>query len=285
MKNKPFSISQSMALAIVLFVASVSYHPARAVVFPVLTEARITSCKSDPINGPCSAQVLYAGNVSMLEIGVPTTKPLPDVKLDTLGIHCHGPAGGSLGPFKVCKWQGRGAVHSPVMSNCELQSTSGDDWTIKDPAGCSFAKTWGPHIGAGPGGECAVFGQKINDDTVLTPFGIIDAVTAANAGSTFCIKPLPPASRCEVNLSPTLSHGEVRPNSTSSATIHGTTDCGYSPKVTIIGGSDLELAPGIKTHLDVTAAKNEIMVSSEMTTYGAMPGQYEGNAIIVVNPH
>ncbi|MBD8107916.1 hypothetical protein [Erwinia persicina] len=88
-----------------------------------------------------------------------------------------------------------------------------------------------------------------------------------------------------MNLSPTLSHGNVLPNSTSSVTIRGTIDCGSTPKVTIVGGGDLELAPGIKTHLDAAAVtEKEIVVSSEMTTYGAMPGQYEGNAIIVVDP-
>ncbi len=283
MKNKTLSLSQSMALAIVLLVASVSYHPARAIMFPVLTEARITTCKPSPVNGPCSDQVFYAGKVSMLEIGVPTTKPLPDVKFKSLGIHCAGPAGGSLGPFRDCSWETSG--HSPHMSKCELRSTAGDDWTLKNPASCTFLSSWGVHQGAGPGGECVVFGQQIDRGNALTPFGIINAITAANAGSSFCIKPLPPTVHCEVNLSPTLSHGNVLPNSTSSVTIRGTIDCGSTPKVTIVGGGDLELAPGIKTHLDAAAVtEKEIVVSSEMTTYGAMPGQYEGNAIIVVDP-
>lgn len=254
-----------------------------AVLFPVITEARITACDDwDGAGPPCSVSVKYAGHVSMLEIGQPGTPPLGGFPLLALGVHCQSGWAGVY-PFSSCYWESTG--HAPTMTGCRLEADGWGGWTIERPASCRFSQTWGPHTGAGPGGECVVFGQKISLDTAQTPYGLLDATTVANSGSRFCIKPTPPAVRCEVNLSPTIDHGELPPDGADTATVKGTMDCGSTPTVTIVGANEVELAPGVTTRIHAVATSmNEITVSSEMMINGATPGVYHANVIIVVSP-
>lgn len=257
--------------------------PARAVLFPVMTEISITSCSTSTPGGgsvPCAAYVNYAGHTAILDIGQPTNAPLPLLKLDSLGIHCQ--SGDRQTGFSKCNWN-KPAIHSPHMSDCTLKGDG--TWSLVDPSACVFSTTWGAHNGAGPGAECVVYGQYVSLTTVNTPNGAIDATQAANSGNRNCAKPLPPNTPCTVQLVGDMHHGVMQPHGQNRVTARGSLDCGATPSVILIGPSELPLAEGVTTHITVsTPSQNEIVVTSDMTTVGAHPGTYSANAVIAVSP-
>ncbi|CAI0864154.1 Uncharacterised protein [Serratia quinivorans] len=266
------------------------FHPfsnAGAVMFPVLTEARITSCSDSRPPGairPCSTDVYYSGHVAMLDIGMPVIAPLPGKPLVSLGVHCG--LGGNGAPYTYCEWDlwaHHNPGHSPQMTGCKLLGDG--TWTIENPSSCSFSSTWGPHIGAGPGGECAVFGQYAPGAPAHTPYGLLDATQVANAGNRFCVKSLPPHVDCTVQLDSTLAHGVQQTNGQHTVSARGHVRCGSSPTVALVGPSELALGDGVTTRLSVsTPSQNEIVVTSDMTIVGGRPGTYSANAVVVVSP-
>lgn len=257
----------------------------RAIVFPTLISAQITSCE-DGSKGPCSQYVEYSGTVAMIEIGIPQTKAVEGLPLAPFGIHCDD--GFPPGNFTGCIWAPT-RDHSPSMSNCNLAHPNTGDWTIANPERCSFGSTWGKHTGAQPGGECVMFGQgnmsSAGTPTITTPTGVYDATVAANAGNRFCIKAQPPELVCEMSIPPEIDHGEMPINGQDVVTITGSVNCGGSPVATIVGGGNLNLAKGVSTQVQAAITQTgQLVVTSNLTILGAEPGAYSSNVIIVVSP-
>ncbi|MES3574238.1 hypothetical protein [Enterobacter cloacae] len=120
-----------------------------------------------------------------------------------------------------------------------------------------------------------------------TPMGAMDATTAANSGNRFCVKPLPPATKCDLQLNDTiLDHGVLTPNASSTASVTGVIDCGRKPVVEFVGGADYTIAPGVNGALNanVDTTLNKITINSRVTTVNASGGDYSASKVITVSP-
>lgn len=266
-------------LSLLLYFAAPT--PARAILWPTVTEARITQCQGSS-EGPCSSGVMYAGRVGMVEQGEPSVPYRPtDSILKFVGIHCS--FGGNGKPFTMCAWE-ENSAHRPSMSaGCRFADTF--HWDIDDVTQCSFGSSWGFHNGAGPGAECAMAGVMQGGE-LHTPWGNLNAGIVANTGARNCVQPPAPEESCSVGPLRDLQHGTLGPNASDQITIYTDVSCGSSPNVTIKGGNRLVLGPGVSTWVSVGLVPGpRLMVRSDLTITGAKPGAYSGNAIIIVSPN
>lgn len=260
-----------------------------AITWPMIDRVVITSCNDSP-EFSCASDVYYSGSGSVLRQINDVMPPPPRLKYATniypWGIHCG--KGKRESSFTSCEWTL--INHSPVLiSACW---TAGDgSWTLDRGVTCATGTTWGSHSGAGPGAECVVFGLAPSPGAtsvsrIETPMGILDAHQVANSGNSFCVKPLPPSTRCELNLGgSTLAHGVVGTHASSMVSLSGSVDCGGAPSITFVGGNVLILGTGVKTRLSaVMVNRNTITIRSELTTSGAEPRSYQASTILVVSP-
>lgn len=257
-------------------------HTAEAVRFPVMTNVEITACQSSWVE--CSSKVYYSGTSDIFDIGVPTARPTVGVtKVEAVGVHCSWGDAASGVPFSNCTWATSG--HAPSTTNCNI--VAGSNWVLTADSTCNISAVWGTHSGAGPGGECVVFGIRLSTTAVLTPQGILDPLTAANAGNSICIKPLPPSTVCEVYLPLVIDHGTIVPGTRDTTYIDGLVNCGESPAVSVVGLTDLTLAPGISTKISTSmSSKTDLRIQSDMNvTSSAVPGDYSASIIVAVSPY
>lgn len=261
-------------------------YDAHAVRWPSISEPMITSCWDNT----CTSSVEYkhSGTV-FLELPELIKPPRSNViqEVRAYGIHCErgSKLPGREEPFSGCSWSAASGLHSPPTRKCALQSD--DSWEFyKGLDECITDLTWGAHTGAGPGGECVLFGIY-KSGLLYTPMGIIDAITAANSGSNFCVKPLPPQTKCDFELHDTvLDHGVLNPDSFSTATVTGYIECGDKPVIDVVGGKNYIIAPGINGELkaDVDVNSKKIIINSRVTTANAKGGNYTVSKVIVVSP-
>ncbi|MEG4678886.1 hypothetical protein UXO62_01415 [Enterobacter cloacae] len=262
-------------------------YDAHAILWPSISDPAITGCSDQ--NYGCANSVFYkhSGTV-MLEqpvlINPPNTSSLT---IRAYGIHCQtgSKMPGFEAPFGGCGWDiSTRNTHAPVTGNCTLSSAG--SWELKASSTCATDLTWGGHGGAGPGGECVMFGIMVGS-VLYTPMGTMDALTAANSGNRFCVKPLPPATKCELQLNDTiLDHGVLPPAGSSTANVTGSIECGQKPVVEFVGGADFTIAPGVNAALNanVDTTLNKITINSRVTTVNASGGNYSASKVITVSP-
>lgn len=282
--NSAASVAVSLSL---LLVAS---YPARAVLHPELVNPRIVECKKSS-NYECGSVSKYGSDGTMLVDVQPAVTPNPRYSkvVVAYGMHCDRGDGLTGVPFTGCTWVSPSdprTQHAPVVSNCSLKST--DSWELSPGSTCDTPSIWGGHVGAGPGGECVVFAQKgqSSGPALHTIRGVISAVTAANAGSVFCQKMLPPNVQCDIDLPSVIDHGSVAPTSASSVQIQGRVDCGSNPVITIVGGERVVIAAGITTRLTHTiTGDGALRIASELVAVNGVPGSHQASVIIRVSPY
>lgn len=272
-----------------LLAAALTLAPGRApaMLWPVVTDVRITDCKDGVVggagDGPCSVWVYYTGVVQFLEMGRPTEpEPAPGrPRTGFVGLHCN--YGRFPGQFSGCMWKDYGdQLHAPQSNNCDLL---GNTWTSGINPQCTFGTTWGGHTGAGPGAECAIFGIKLSQEVVATPFGRYSATAVANSGSGTCVKSLPPDVTCTTGVLPEITHGTLQPDAQDTLTVSVPIQCGADPVVTIVGDPELHLADGLVSRLTAkTEGSTSVNVTSSLTAHGAPPGTYQGASILVISP-
>ncbi|MGQ8776658.1 hypothetical protein ACUTQ5_20135 [Serratia sp. NA_112.1] len=125
--------------------------------------------------------------------------------------------------------------------------------------------------------------------TLSTPLGDRDALTVANAGNSFCVKPLAPSVTCAINLPSEIDHGVISEGEAgfSRRFIDGAVDCGGNPVVAVIGRSDIELATGVSVKVSASMiSRNQVRVQSDMDIKSnAAPGEYSASVVIAVSPY
>lgn len=258
-----------------------------AVLHPVLVDPIIYYCRAGA-EGPCSADVRYSSQGSQLMDLVPAVPPLVGggTHLIPWGIHCT--YGNSVigVPFSECRFLKPEMDHSPNMGTCRLRDET--SWDLTPASDCVTTSPWGPHTGAGPGGECVLFAQmfQAGGGSLHTIYGVVTADQAANAGSRFCQKALPPDVVCSVDLPPTIDHGVVAPNSSSVVYVDGRVDCGGKPRVSIVGGEVVPVGPGLTTTLSAdVAGANALRITSSLRAVNARPGPHHTSVIVRVSPY
>lgn len=262
-------------------------YDAQAIRWPSLSDPEITSCSNQ--NTTCAGSVYYKHSGTVFLDQPELIKP-PNVtsrNIRAYGIHCE--SGSKLPgyerPFSSCHWDVTSvSTHAPVTRDCTRESTA--SWELSPSSTCTTNLTWGGHSGAGPGGECVLFGIMVGG-MLHTPMGAMDAHTAANSGNRFCVKPLPPATKCDIQLNDTvLDHGVLTPNASSTASVSGVIECGQKPVVEFVGGADFMVAPGVNASLNanVETTSNKIIVNSRLTTANASGGDYSVSKVITVSP-
>lgn len=268
----------------ILLVMGMWAYDAQALRWPGLSDPIITECANQ-----CRQSVYYKHNGTVFLEQPELIKP-PSVSFITIqayGIHCEYGSNlpGFESPFTNCRWDTQSRdTHAPVTYNCTRVSTT--SWDLSTSSTCGTNLNWGGHSGAGPGGECVLFGIMVGG-ILHTPMGVMDARTAANSGNRFCVKPLPPATKCDLQLNDTiLDHGVLTPNGSSTASVTGIIDCGQKPVVEFVGGADFIIAPGINAALNanVDTTSNKISVNSRLTTTNAIGGDYSVSKVITVSP-
>ncbi|CAI1515741.1 Uncharacterised protein [Serratia marcescens] len=222
------------------------------------------------------------GTAGILALGRPAIpKPTSAQETAWWGIHCQH---GSLSEgFSSCSWT---HDHGPSYSyNCQYRKPTSESWGLQ--AECRVPETWNytGHGGAAPGGECSVFGSRLDRDTVYTPWGALNATAVANSGSPVCVKPAPPTIPCSVGAVGELDHGNHGPNGTGTVFQTATVQCGPRPKIEIIGGGEVDLAAGVSSN--VTAAMSNpttLRIESRISIHSGAPGRYSASKIVVVSP-
>ncbi len=261
------------------------------VLWPTIPHIEIVSCK-DGDNGPCSTQVMYEASptqfVRLPENVGPTGQYL---KVIAYGVHCR--AGSKPGQFNYCQWLPQGGYgHSPTQtSECRLSSPT--SWKLTENSTCMVSsKRYGAHTGAGPGSECVVFGLDSYPvpAAIQTPIGPLTAAQVANGGDTYCIKPLPPAARCDLVIidDGVLDHGIVAPDSTSKRSTTLYMNCGDSPKFSLqgINGNKVTLGTGVTANITTSIVnKSQATLTSVLTTTNAQPGNYRATFVLIVSPN
>lgn len=263
-------------------VLSLPWAACYAVSWPQVTNPRITQCETGI--SPCSSLVYYAHDGTSFADVQPVIPAPRTGQVLAYGVHCDA---GSRIPgheqgFSGCDWA-MPSMHAPIVSSCSVSDVR--TWRLS-PSACNSTTIWGGHIGAGPGGECVLFG--ILDNGILyTPHGVISASEAANGGNRFCVKPLPPSVQCELRLNDTvLDHGVMAPSATSEVSVQGTVDCGLKPVVEVVGGTDLPLGPGVSAIINTSVDNDSrtLRVRSQLTTVNAKAQEYSGSRVITVSP-
>ncbi|MEM5491150.1 hypothetical protein [Enterobacter cloacae] len=262
---------------------------AHAIRWPSISDPVITLC--DNPNTACNSNVWYRHNGTVFleqpEIAKP---PNTQLYIKAYGIHCDygSKLPGYESAFGRCSWDGS-TTHAPSTNTNKCMLESSSRWDLTNASSCTTGLTWGGHGGAGPGGECVLFGILVGGIGGLlhTPMGAMDATTAANSGNRFCVKPLPPATKCDLQLNDTiLDHGVLTPNASSTASVTGVIDCGRKPVVEFVGGADYTIAPGVNGALNanVDTTLNKITINSRVTTVNASGGDYSASKVITVSP-
>lgn len=247
-----------------------------------MTSATITSCQTSS----CINVVFYAGTAELVDIGTPVGPPPSTGRLSIAAVGVHCTSGGNGQPFTGCGWTGEGDIsHAPTTSNCTLSSTTG--WDLTANSTCNISSTWGAHGGAGPGGECVMFGQQINSRSLSTPWGVLDPEVVANSGNRFCIKPLPPATVCSVILPTVIDHGILQPGTAAVKSIDGVVDCGLDPVVSVVGLTEVTMGPGVVTNITpVMVSSTAMRIQSALTVApSALAGEYSASVIVAVSPY
>ncbi|MEI9743862.1 MULTISPECIES: hypothetical protein [Enterobacter cloacae complex] len=268
-----------------IFIVGMLAYDAHAIRWPSLSEPIISSCNT---NSGCNNPVYYKHSGTVFLEQPELIKP-PNAASQTIrayGVHCnHGSRlPGYEQPFSGCHWDPRAGRHAPSTSNCTIDSI--ERWDLTYNSTCTTGLTWGEHGGAGPGGECVLFGILVGE-LLHTPMGIVEATTAANSGNRFCVKPLPPATKCELRMNDTiLGHGVLAPNGSSTSSVTGVIECGQKPVVEFVGGADFMIAPGVNAALNasVDASTNMITINSKVATVNARGGNYSVSKVITVSP-
>lgn len=259
-------------------------YDAHAIRWPSVSEPAITGCYNP--NSGCSTNVSYNHNGTVFLEQPELIKP-PSGKtliVRAYGVHCDigSKLPGYESTFQRCSWDS--ANHSPTTTNCSRISDT--SWELTPSSTCTTSLTWGTHSGAGPGGECVLFGTMVGL-VLYTPMGIMYAEQVANNGNRFCVKPLPPATKCDLQLNDTiLDHGMLPPDGSSTASVTGSIECGQKPVVEFVGGADFTIAPGVNGSLNanVDATLNKVTINSRVTTVNASGGNYSASKVITVSP-
>lgn len=274
---------------VLILLSAMSIWPACGEIlkWPRVTNPKITSCNHQD-GGLCNANVNYAHSGTGFDYGEPQMpKPtMTAIKIKPYGIHCD--FGSSIPGYETafsnCRWNNSYGVHSPALEGT-CQTLAGGSWELTQDSTCATSATWAGHNGAGPGGECVLFGY-LSGGVVYTPYGVISALSAANDGNRICQKPLPPNVPCNITLpSPLLDHGVMAPTSNSVRTINGTVECGPKPKISFVGGDELSLGVGIRTKLEAKITNGKFLeISSDLTTINAAAGDHYASTVLVVSP-
>lgn len=262
-------------------------YDVQAIRWPSISDPEIVSCRN--ANTTCESLVDYkhSGTVFLEQPELIKPPNVTSLNIRAYGIHCTygSKLPGYESPFRECGWDKSTVMgHAPDTRNCTRESTA--SWELSPSSACTTSLTWGGHSGAGPGGECVLFGIMVGN-MLHTPMGEMDATTVANSGNRFCVKPLPPATKCDLQLNDTvLDHGVLPPNGSSTASVTGVIECGQKPVVEFVGGADFMIAPGVNASLDanVDTASNKIKINSRLTTASASGGDYSVSKVITVSP-
>ncbi|CAI1529928.1 Uncharacterised protein [Serratia fonticola] len=255
---------------------------------PVVLNPRITACKDTTAQGPCSRDVAYAiDGTTLSETPATTTPDKTQSKVLTLyGMHCDLGSRLTNTPFSKCFFT-NALDHTPGVTNCNLIST--DTWELTPASTCApRSTTWGYHHGAGPGGECLVIAQDwLNVAYELhTIHGLISADTAANSGSTFCQKFVPPDVPCEILLPGEIDHGIIPTDMVDMKTVTGGVKCGPKPVLSVVGGSKVTIAPGLTTDLSFDISEGGIFrATSSLRAVKAVAGTYSRAVVVQVSPY
>ncbi|VEI15229.1 Uncharacterised protein [Serratia plymuthica] len=262
---------------------------ALAVSFPVVTSIKITSCQDDPRDGPCSWYRYFAGTSAVVDIG---DHPVPPPPLHTglMGFmpRCD-PAPVGVRPTN-CFWNANGFT-GPLLQNCMLTAGSqGGDWSVTRTSTCTLVSTWYGSTGSSTGWGCLAFGvmEAYGSNSLLyTPWGVVDATEAAGGKTSACVLPQPPAVSCAVSLPPVIDHLSLSPGTTDHKYIEGVVNCGTSPVITVLGSSEVTLAPGVVSALSTQmVGSTTVQVHSDLTVgMGVTPGQYSSSVVIAVSPN
>ncbi|MFP2166581.1 hypothetical protein ACLEYI_16665 [Enterobacter ludwigii] len=271
-----------------LLVVAMWAYDAHAIRWPSISDPVILFCNNE-YGEICNDNVNYKHNGTVFleqpEIAKPPTST--SLVIRAYGIHCGygSKVPGYEKPFSQCNWDTQSySTHAPFTSNCTRAAT--DRWDLSTSSTCNTDLIWGGHRGAGPGGECVLFGIMVGS-ILYTPMGAMHANSVANAGNRFCVKPLPPATKCDMQLNDTiLDHGVLTPNGSSRASVAGVIDCGQKPVVEFVGGADYTIAPGVNGALNanVDTTLNKIIINSRVTTTIASGGDYSASKTITVSP-
>lgn len=256
--------------------------------WPAVSNPVITSCNDG--SSTCSSSVYYAHSGTVFNEIEPVIPPPTffGTVIRAYGVHCDKGSRlpGEEEQFTKCYWDANPPrSHAPATTGeCELVDLR--SWELREGSSCQTTSTWGVHSGAGPGGECVLFGLATTG-FLYSPMGTISASDAANSGNHWCVKPLPPSVTCDLRLSDhLLDHGSMAPDGVSTASVRGELKCGVNPKVEIVGGGDFMIAAGVHAQLDATvyANTNVLNLSSRVTTVNAQAGDYTANRVITVSP-
>ncbi len=281
---------RQLLVPLLLLITTTAYS--QIVQWPFIVDPKITSCDGTGILYDCNRNVWYAsGGTSMREVNSLVPPPVfsSSTRVDVYGVHC-AEGGPRIGAFRQCSWDrgGSGVVgeHAPTLhGKCELKDPT-RGWELTEDSDCSTSTTWGYHTGADPGGECVVFGVY-DAGSVVTPFGRLDAVTVANSGNYFCVKPLPPNVKCEITAPSVIDLGTVSQDGMAHASVHGAIDCGSTPHVEIVGGGTVEAAPGVVIKLAARVETGGVLNLDADVNVGASgaPGGYSVAYVIVASPY
>lgn len=263
------------------------------VLWPVVPYIEFTHC-FDGSEGRCSASADYKAGPTQFAIQHETANPVPGSLTNILayGVHCA--EGSKSGEFRYCEWKLPGDAHSPAKTTtCRLVSNK--SWELTGNSTCMFTTPYyGTHAGAAAGSECIIFG--LNNGTgvrplaIQTPQGYLTALQVANAGDTYCLKPLPPDAPCDLVIidDGVLDHGIVAPDSTSKRSIDLYMNCGDSPKFSLqgINGNKVTLGTGVTANITTSLVnKNQATLTSVLTTTNAQPGNYRATFVLIVSPN
>ncbi|CAI2500247.1 hypothetical protein C8E17_1821 [Serratia plymuthica] len=253
-----------------------------AIIYPVMTSVKITSCSTPDPEHPCGGSVRYQGTRELIDIGIPViSPPASSTEIQAIGIHCQVGDAAAGRPYDFCSFRIFG--HAPAVTNCYTKAGS---WELTSTSTCNTANEWYYHDGASPGGECVMFGFLTLGESLRTPTGVYNAKVVANSGSQYCIKPTAPSVTCTVSLPAEIDHGVLRPGTTDRKGIMGPANCGPNPVVTILGPSRIELASGIATTVSAVGQGDEITIQSDLTVgQAATPGAYSVAIVVVVSPY
>ena len=262
--------------------------PAHCSLHPVLLNPRIEVCGDHGAGGACSSEVLYASDGIVLADILAAAPPRKDAGLDLMAIGIHCESGSSLTGvrFRGCRFvDDRG--HRPEVVRCRLASYA--SWDLTPDSDCGiWGRYWAGHTGSGPGGECVLFVQKHGWSAGLadTIYGGLSPEQAANAGSTYCQKPLPPSVTCHVLLPDTIDHGVVPTNTRSVRHVDGSVDCGQKPVITILGGGNVQLARGVTTVITPQlVGNNQLRITSALAAVDGEPGEHRGSVVVIASPY
>lgn len=265
---------------------------ADAVKWPTVEGLRITRCQSGNWQGTvghCSQEVYYQASGTTVMVDAPNRSDsgLDKKEVELFGIHCYNSLNGR---FYSCNWN-RDYVHTPLsMIGSKCETTSGGSWVLTSASTCRYnSREFGPHYGAGPGGECMMFGKSYSAEptTISTPWGDLSAETVANSGSAYCIKPVVPSVKCEISVpgDGVLHHTKITPSQSDVLTLSGELNCGGKPKVTIVGGGNLILGKGVTVDLSVSEIQaTRFTLTSSLRTNNAEPGEYRTAVVLVASP-